>query len=139
MKRKTATEQKLADDARLLRAWRQWHREQLDEVLAGPHGAAVALVVGFLDGMGPQSAPALIALLDQHDWGRIDHNVRYVLLHEINQTITRLRERAGLAPIDDPLPGQRLNAFLRIKEHLFPRKAESAAGRNFPANRETEK
>ena len=137
--RKSEKEKELRDNAHLLRAWRRWHREQLDEVLAGPHGAAAALVVGFLDGMGPQSAPALIALLDQHDWGRIDHNVRYVLLHEINQTITRVRERAGLAPIDDALPGQRLNAFLRIKEHLFPQKAESAAGRDFPANRETEK
>jgi hypothetical protein len=130
MKRdKTAKEKELADNERLLRAWRQWHREQLDEVLAGPHGAAVALVVGFLDGMGPQSAPALIALLDQHDWGQIDHNVRYVLLHEINQTVTRVRERAGLPPIDDALPGQRMNAFLRIKETLFPRKAESPPGR----------
>jgi hypothetical protein len=137
--RKSEKEKELRDNAHLLRAWRRWHREQLDEVLAGPHGAAVALVVGFLNGMGPQSAPALIALLDQHDWSRIDHNVRYVLLHEINQTITRVRERAGLAPIDDPLPGQRMNAFLRIREHLFPQKAESAAGRDFPANRETEK
>ena len=118
MKRKTATEQKLADDARLLRAWRQWHREQLDEVLAGPHGAAVALVVGFLDGMGPQSAPALIALLDQHDWGQIDHNVRYVLLHQINQTVTRVRERAGLPPIDDALPGERDTGFLIIRTLL---------------------
>ena len=137
--RKSEKEKELRDNAHLLRAWRRWHREQLDEVLAGPHGAAVALVVGFLNGMGPQSAPALIALLDQHDWSRIDHNVRYVLLHEINQTITRVRERAGLAPIDDPLPGQRMNAFLRIREHLFPQKAGSAAGRDFPANRETEK
>ena len=137
--RKSEKEKELRDNAHLLRAWRRWHREQLDEVLAGPHGAAVALVVGFLNGMGPQSAPALIALLDQHDWGQIDHNVRYVLLHEINQTITRVRERAGLAPIDDALPAERPNAFLLIKEHLFPRKAESAARRDFPANRETEK
>jgi hypothetical protein len=122
MKRKTAKEQELADNAHLLRAWRQWHREQLEEVLAGPHGAAVALVFGFLDGMGPQSTPALIALLDQHDWSQIDHNVRYVLLHETNQAITRLRERAGLAPIDDALPDQRPNAFLLIKDLLFPQK-----------------
>ena len=64
-------EQELADNAHLLRAWRNWHHEQLKH--------------------------------------------------------------------DDPLPGQRLNAFLLIKEHLFPQKAESAAGRDFPANRETEK
>jgi hypothetical protein len=30
-------QQKLADDARLLRAWRRWHRKQLEEALAGMH------------------------------------------------------------------------------------------------------
>jgi hypothetical protein len=95
--------------------------------------------VAFLKHMQPGSASALIALLRDFDWSEMDAGVRLVVLHEINEAITRLRERAGLAPIDDALPGQRLNAFLRIREHLFPQKAESAAGRDFPANRETEK
>jgi hypothetical protein len=139
MKRKTAKEQELADNAHLLRAWRNWHHEQLKQTLAGPHGTAVAQVMATLKHMTPDSAPALISLMRDFDWEQMSADVRLVVLHEINQAITRLRERAGLAPIDDPLPGQRLNAFLLIKEHLFPRKAESAAGRDFPANRETEK
>ena len=139
MKRKTAKEQELADNAHLLRAWRNWHHEQLKQTRAGPHGTAVAQVMASLRHMQPGSAPALIELLHDFDWSQMSADVRLVVLHEINQAITRLRERAGLAPIDDPLPGQRLNAFLLIKEHLFPRKAESAAGRDFPANRETEK
>jgi hypothetical protein len=137
--RKSEKEKELRDNAHLLRTWRRWHREQLDEVLAGPHGTAVAQVVAFLKHMQPGSASALIALLRDFDWSEMDAGVRLVVLHEINEAITRLRERAGLAPIDDALPGQRLNAFLRIREHLFPQKAESAAGRDFPANRETEK
>ena len=32
-KRRTR-DQELADNAHLLRAWKRWHREQLDEVLA---------------------------------------------------------------------------------------------------------
>ena len=116
--RKPQLEKELRDNAHLLRAWKRWHADQLNEVLAGPHGAAVALVVGFLDGMEPQSAPALIALLDQHDWGQIDHNVRYVLLHEINSKITALRERSGLPPIDDALPGERDTGFLIIRALL---------------------
>ena len=128
MKRKTAKDQALADDARLLTRWRQWHREQLDEVLAGPDGAAVAQVMAFLKHMQPQSAPALIALLRDFDWSEMDADVRLVVLHEINEAITRLRERAGLAPIDDALPGERMTAFLLIKEHLFPRKAENPPG-----------
>ena len=130
MKRKTAKEQELADNAHLLRAWRNWHHEQLKQTLAGPHGTAVAQVMATLKHMTPDSAPALISLMRDFDWSQMSADVRLVVLHEINQAITRLRERAGLAPIDDPLPGQRLNAFLLIKEHLFPRKAESPPERS---------
>jgi hypothetical protein len=136
---RTQLEKELRDNAHLLAAWRRWHHEQLEETLSGPHGTAIARIMTFLKGMEPQSAPALIALLHEFDWSLMTANVRLVVLHEINQAITRLRERAGLAPIDDALPGQALNAFLLIREHLFPQKAESAAGRDFPANRETEK
>jgi hypothetical protein len=118
-------EQELADGAHLLRAWKRWHAEQLEEVLAGPYGTAVAKVMAFLRHMDPRSAPALISLMHEFDWSQMGANVRFVVLHEINQAITRLRERADLAPIDDALPDQRLNAFLRIREHLFPQKAES--------------
>jgi hypothetical protein len=138
-RRKSEKDQELKNSGRLLSAWRTWHREQLEEVLAGPHGTAVAQVMATLKHMTPDSAPALISLMRDFDWSQMSADVRLVVLHEINQAITRLRERAGLAPIDDALPGQRMNAFLLIKEHLFPRKAESAAGRDFPANRETEK
>jgi hypothetical protein len=137
--RKPQLEKELRDGAHLLRAWKRWHADQLEETLNGPHGTAVAQVVAFLKHMQPGSASALIALLREHDWSQMDADVRLVVLHEINQAITRLRERAGLAPIDDALPAERPNAFLLIKEHLFPRKAESAARRDFPANRETEK
>jgi len=33
--------QKLADDARLLRAWRKWHREEREQALAGSHCAMI--------------------------------------------------------------------------------------------------
>jgi hypothetical protein len=139
MKRNATKDKKLADNAKLLRAWKRWHREQLEEVLAGTHGAAVARVVGFLDGMadgaGLRSAPALIALLRKHDWNQIDHNVRYVLLHEISTAITNLRERSGLAPIDDALPHERTTGFLIIREILG---AQQNARRGIPANSETE-
>jgi hypothetical protein len=52
---------------------------------------------------------------------------RLIALHEINVAITKLRERNGLAPIDDALPGERPNVFIRIKEQLFPRKPKEAA------------
>ena len=39
---KTKKEKELADNARLLRAWKKFHREQREAVLAGPHGAVLS-------------------------------------------------------------------------------------------------
>jgi hypothetical protein len=118
MKRNAAKDKELADNAYLLRAWKRWHRDQLEEALAGPHGAAVAQVMKFLGNMQPQSAPALIALLREHDWQQIDADVRFVVLHEINTAITKFRERSGLLPIDDALPPHANTVFLIIRELL---------------------
>jgi hypothetical protein len=40
--RKSEKDKKLADDARLLRAWKKFHREEREAVLAGPHGSVLA-------------------------------------------------------------------------------------------------
>jgi hypothetical protein len=131
-RRKSEKDQELKNSGRLLSAWRTWHREQLEEVLAGPHGTAVAQVMATLKHMTPDSAPALISLMRDFDWSQMSADVRLVVLHEINQAITRLGERAGLAPIDDSLPwsDEPPTAFLLIKETLFPRKAESPPERS---------
>jgi len=36
---KAKQEKELADNARLLRAWKKFHREEREAVLAGPHSA----------------------------------------------------------------------------------------------------
>ena len=115
-----AREQKLANDARLVRAWKRWHHDQLEETLNGPHGAAVAKVMAFLKHMKPDSAPALIALIREFDWSQMDADVRFTVLHQVNQAITRLREQNGLPPIDDALPysEDRVTGFLIIRELL---------------------
>jgi hypothetical protein len=119
---KRATKDKaLADNAHLLRAWRKWHRERLDEVLAGPHAVIATQVVEFLKTMTPASANALLALMRSHSWADVDADTRFELLHLINSAITRMREKNNMPAIDDPLPDQRVNAFLLIKETLFPR------------------
>jgi hypothetical protein len=119
MKRSRTTLKKIAEDTAMLRAWKAWHREQLEQVLGGPHGAAVAQVVEFLKGMGPQSAPALIALLHEHDWRRMDADVRFVVLHEINTAIIKLREQSGLPPFDDALPNERDTGFLIVRQLML--------------------
>jgi hypothetical protein len=108
-------QQKLADDARLLRAWRKWHREELETALAGPHGAMIERLMFILNNLARKSAPLLIAYIRGIDWTTIDYPTRLVVLHEINVAITRLRERGGLSPFDDGMPGDRPNVFQTIR------------------------
>jgi hypothetical protein len=119
MKRKTAKEQELADDARLLRAWKNFHREQLSKAIAGPHGAIVVQVMEFLRTMTPASANALLALMRSQTWADVDVDTKLELLHFINAAITDMREKHNMAAIDDPLPHERLSVFLTIKRMLF--------------------
>jgi hypothetical protein len=115
MKKRIAEQQ----NERVLRAWHRWHREQLDEVLAGPHAVIAAHVMEFIKDITPASATALLALMRGHAWADVDMKTKLVLLHEINCAISRVREDAGLPSIDDPLPGQPPNVFLTIKQMLF--------------------
>jgi hypothetical protein len=114
-------EKELADQARLLRVWNAWHQEQRDEALAGEHGAEVAQILSLLDPLelNSGSAAMLTASIQRVDWITIDYDVRLTLLREINQKIMRLRERAGLPPLDDSLPGQPDNVFRRIMQMMF--------------------
>lgn len=51
----------------------------------------------------------------------IDPETRLIALHEINVAITKLRERHGMSPIDDALPGERLTAFQIVRSIIsFP-------------------
>ena len=130
MKRSTAKEQELRDNAHLLRAWRKWHAEQLSEAIAGPHGVIVVQVMATLKHLTPASANALLALMRSQKWADVDVDTKLELLHFINAAITDMREKHNMPAIDDPLPHERLSVFLTIKQLLFPRKAESPPERS---------
>jgi hypothetical protein len=113
-------QKKLNDDVRLLRAWKAYHREQLDDALVGANGAVVAELMALLDRLELNSAAALLDAVQRTAWNKISYETRLTVLHQINQAIARLRERNGLRAIDDPLPGQPENVFRRIRATLFP-------------------
>jgi hypothetical protein len=126
MRRNRAAEKKLDDDTRLLRIWRQWRREQLDEALAGPHGHIVKAVTDFLQHrMSLKSAPELLALLRRQDWRLVDADTRLTVLHEINIASARLRERNGLSPFSDSLPGEQPTLFELARVLLDPKSIAS--------------
>jgi hypothetical protein len=117
--RRLTKDEKLAEGQKLSRAYKQWHREQLADALASVHGATIAELMRALDRLELSSAAALLACVQRIDWSAVSYDVRFTVLHQINETISRLRERNGMPAIDDPLPGQPDNVFRRIKHMLF--------------------
>jgi len=117
-RKQSKLDKELADNARLRRAWHRWHREQLEEALQGLHHDVLKRLMAELKHL--RAAREFLRFIETQDWAAIDADTRLIALHEINAAITKLRERNGLTPIDDPLPGERADAFLLIKEKLFP-------------------
>jgi hypothetical protein len=117
--RALSKDQKLAENQKLSRAYKQWQREQLAAALVGAHGAMVAELMALLDRLELNSAAALLMFVERADWNAVSYDTRLTVLHQINTAITRMRERHGLAPFDDPLPPQSDSVFRRIKARLF--------------------
>ena len=114
-------QKELADHARLMRAWKAWHREQLDEALAGPHGA---LDFRIDDPARPARARAPPRRCSTSSGAAIGAPSATTpgspCCIEINDRITRMRECHGLPPFDDPLPGQPDNVFRIVRAILTP-------------------
>ena len=116
---KSERDKKLTDDARLVRAWKKFHRDECETVLAGPRAVLSELFWMFrnLQHIRPSQ---LIGFVGSIDWASIDYATRLTVLHEVNNAITAYRVKRGLEPIDDPLPRQPDSPFRIIKAILFP-------------------
>jgi hypothetical protein len=119
MRPRSAAEKELRDKTQLLRAWKKFHREERDAALAGPHGAVLAELFRMLKNLQHMQPSQLVGYVQSIDWSVIDSATKFTVIHEVNSAITAFREKRGLDPINDPLPPER-NAFMRIKEMLFP-------------------
>ena len=118
-------EKKLADDARLLRWWKAWHREQREAVLSGPHGAVLSELFRMVKNLQHVQPAQLIGLARSIDWAGIDVDTKLTVLHEFNAAITRLRERHNMEPIDDTVEDE--PPFRTLKAILFPARAPTGA------------
>jgi hypothetical protein len=104
----------LADRAHLLRGWRRWHVEQIEEALADVHADVMSRLMAQLEEL--RSARELVDFISAQDWESVDADTRAIALFEINRAITALHERQKLPPINDALPGEPLTAFQIIRE-----------------------
>jgi hypothetical protein len=93
----------LAERDKLLMFWLEHCRRQREELLAGPYGEAAHELVALIDHMTLDQGSELIALVEHGPWRMADADTRFIVLHLIDGSIARLRERHGLAPFDDSL------------------------------------
>jgi hypothetical protein len=75
-------------------------------------------LVEFLDKLTIDQAPALIEIVEGGGWRNADSDTRLEVTILIGAAIAALRERHGLVPFDDSLPGQPPTAFEIIREAL---------------------
>ena len=108
-------EKKLADDARLMRAWKRFHREEREAVLAGPHALVLGELFRMFQNLKHVQPSQLIDFVQSIDWTAIDYATKLVTIHEFNSAITTFRTTQGLEPIDDGLPGEPDTPFRTIK------------------------
>src|SRR6516162_7197304 len=130
----TKRDKKLADDARLLKWWRAWHREEKAAALAGPHARTLAELFRMFSAIECTTPAQLVGFINAIDWSGIDHQTRLVVLHELNTAITKFREKRGLPPLDDSLGNAPPNAFQIIRKILteFPASLQEGPPRRGP-------
>jgi hypothetical protein len=113
-------ERERAGDAKMFARWKRWHREQREEVLAGPHGPVLAELYRMIKNLQLIQPLQLIGFVRSINWAVIDSDTKLTTLHELNAAITRFREKRGFEPIDDSVSDE--PPFRTLKAILFPRK-----------------
>jgi hypothetical protein len=119
-------DKELQDNGRLLRAWRKFHEDELTETLHGPHGAMIERLMFILRTLSADSAPLLLDFVRGVNWSSVNYETRLTALHEINAAITKLREKSGLSPFDDGVPGQPDTVFRVVRSILIPSEVATA-------------
>ena len=115
VRRNSKRERERAGDAKMFRAWKKFHREEREQALAGPHGAVVSELFRMLQNLQHLQPSQLIGYVQSIDWSAIDYTTKLTIIHELNSAITTFREKRGLEPIDDNLPGDPDTPFRAIK------------------------
>jgi hypothetical protein len=108
----------LEERNKLFRLWQRWHRQQVEQLRAGPYAAAVHELAGFLEGLSFTSGWELIELVRRGPWRDADPDTRFQVLCLIDAALMQLRERHDLPPFDDALPDEPPTVFQIIREEL---------------------
>jgi hypothetical protein len=90
-----------------LSAYCRVHRQQeLNDALAGDDGTKLQALIAQLDVLTLETIPQLAAFVRANGWHSAAATTLFMARLLASETIVRLREKNGLAPFDDPLPGE---------------------------------
>jgi len=111
-------DKEVIERSRLMRAWLQWQQRQLDDALVGPYGRHITALLAFLKELSLEREAELVGFVQAIEWQSADADTRFLVMRLIGSAIVELRERAGLVPFDDALPGEPPTVFQQIREML---------------------
>ena len=120
--RQARVEQAIEDRDRLYRRYRAAKKVEHEELFGIPvHGPLLRKFNATLGHFGIEDAERLIAYVRDvnYTWLRnAPENIRFAALQMIGYRIVRIRQRAGLVPFDDPLPGEESDAYRLCRQEI---------------------
>jgi hypothetical protein len=112
------TDQDEANRERLMKTWCAVQQRQIDDALVGPYGTQIAALLAFLKELSLEREAELVDFVQADSWRCANPDIRFLVMRLVGSTLAKLREDAGLAPFDDPLPDETPSVFLQIREML---------------------
>jgi hypothetical protein len=113
----TAAEKEQRDQSAQFARYKKAKRAEVIELLSSEHGPQFRALISFLQRLTLDSGLDDILANLRTGWiERLDDRQRLVVLGTIATRIAKVRELQGMAPFDDPLPGDPPNLFLQARE-----------------------
>lgn len=114
-----AAERAVTDRDRLYRNYARQKKRDLAELYADPEwGDVLRKFVATLKHFGPEHAERMVEYVSGHKLTKAPIDIRFAALQQCSYRICRIRQRAGLVPFDDPLPGEDDDVFILCKKAL---------------------
>lgn len=108
-------EKKIRENQQLSRQFIKWKKERREALRT--NGKEISDLLDLLDTITFSSGPVLVSYLESAEWLRsLERNIKDDLLSAIADAIIKVREKEGLPPFDDALPGEPPKIFEKIKE-----------------------
>ncbi|MGY3278162.1 hypothetical protein [Bradyrhizobium sp. S3.7.6] len=114
----SAMEEAQREKSVLLSQFKKAKRAEHQAMLDGAHGKPYAVMMAIVKKL-PASSQELVANLRSGWTAPLDRNERQTVLGMISARIMLEREKQGLSPLDDPLPGDPDNLFIICRKIIM--------------------